>query len=117
MASWPDQRVDPTTGLKAISLWAAKQYGEDKMKGSIEVGKLADFVVLSDNPTTIDRLKISEIKVLKTIKQDKLIYELKSTTAKQQSISCIESNKCQEMLAGIDLNYGFGQLLSHNHSH
>jgi len=113
----PDQRVDPTTGLKAISLWAAKQYGEDKMKGSIEVGKLADFVVLSDNPTTIDRLKISEIKVLKTIKQDKLIYELNSTTAQQQSLSCIESNKCQEILAGIDLNYGFGQLLAHNHSH
>ena len=113
----PDQRVDPTTGLKSISLWPAQQYGEEKLKGSIEVGKYADLVVLSDNPTTIDRTKISDIKVLKTIKADKLIYELKTVSNQQQSLSCIESNKCQEMLATIALRSGFGQLLSHPHEH
>ena len=60
---------------------------------------------------------VTEAKVLKTIKADKLIYELKTVSNQQQSLSCIESNKCQEMLATIALRSGFGQLLSHPHEH
>ena len=63
----PDQRVSPLVGLKAQTIWSAYQHFEEKSKGSIEVGKLADFTVLDQNPLTIDPLKIAGIKVLETI--------------------------------------------------
>lgn len=64
-----DQRVSIMEGLKSLTLWAAYQHFEEETKGSIEVGKLADFVVLSDNPLTTDPLKLIDIKVLETIKE------------------------------------------------
>lgn len=67
-------RVEPSVALKAMTLWAAYQHFEEKTKGSIESGKLADLVVLSDNPLTIERAKLANIKVLETIKADKTIY-------------------------------------------
>jgi predicted amidohydrolase YtcJ len=113
----PDQRVEPVVGLKSISLWAAMQYGEGKSKGSIEVGKLADLLVLSDNPTTMDRTKIADVKVLKTIKEGKTIYELKPTTQSKQNLSCMASDKCQEMIAQLGPQSGFAQFLPLNHNH
>jgi len=41
-----DQRVTPLEALKAITINAARQYREDDQKGSLEVGKLADLVIL-----------------------------------------------------------------------
>ena len=45
------------------------------MKGSIEVGKLADLVVLSDDILTIDPVKIKDVKVDMTVFDGKIIYE------------------------------------------
>ena len=50
----PDQRVTPLEGLKAMTIWAAEQYGEQASKGSLEAGKLADMVVLSGNPLKVE---------------------------------------------------------------
>lgn len=69
-----DQRVTPYEGLKAMTIWPAYQHFEEKQKGSIEVGKQADFVVLSANPLTVDPLTIADIKVLKTINDDKVVF-------------------------------------------
>lgn len=71
----PDQRVDPLTALKAMTIWAAYQYFEEDSKGSISVGKLADFVVLSDNPLTVARQTLGDLHVLETIKEGKSIYK------------------------------------------
>lgn len=71
----PDQRVDVMTALKAMTLWPAWQHFEETSKGSLEAGKLADFVVLSENPLEIDPNKLADIKVLQTIKQDVSIYQ------------------------------------------
>jgi predicted amidohydrolase YtcJ len=60
--------------MKMITLWGAEQYGEQASKGSLEAGKLADMVVLSDNPLTIDPMKINTIVVLETIKDGKTVY-------------------------------------------
>jgi predicted amidohydrolase YtcJ len=57
----PEQRVSPLVGLKTQTLWAAYQYFEEKSKGSIEVGKVADLVILSNNPLTVDPLKINDM--------------------------------------------------------
>ena len=70
----PEHRVEPLVALKAMTFWAAYQHFEEKSKGSIEVGKLADFAILSDNPLTIDRPKIADIKVMETIKQGRSTY-------------------------------------------
>jgi predicted amidohydrolase YtcJ len=71
----PDQRVDVMTALKAMTIWPAFQHFEDGTKGSIEPGKLADFAILSADPTTVDPETLDTIKVLATIKQDVAIYE------------------------------------------
>jgi len=70
----PDQRVTPLEGLKAMTIWAAEQYGEQESKGSLEAGKLADLVILDRNPLAVDRMGIKDIKVVETIKEGKTIY-------------------------------------------
>lgn len=73
-----NQRVDPLEAMKAITIGAAWQFHQDDIKGSIEPGKLADFVVLSDNPLTVghnDPMKIKDIKVLETIVGGKTVFE------------------------------------------
>ena len=72
----PDQRVDVITALKAMTLWPAWQHYEEKTKGSIEVGKLADVVILSRDPTQGDPNTIDRIKVTETVKEGKTIYLL-----------------------------------------
>jgi predicted amidohydrolase YtcJ len=69
-----DERLTPGEALKAITLWSAYKIFEEKTKDSIEPGKLADLVILSDNPLTIDPMKINTIVVLETIKEGKTVY-------------------------------------------
>ena len=71
----PDQRVTPYEGLKAITIWPAYQHFEEKVKGSIEVGKQADFVILSADPLTVDPLTIADIKVLQTINDGQTVFK------------------------------------------
>jgi predicted amidohydrolase YtcJ len=70
----PDERVTAVEGLKAITIWGAYQHFEDDTKGSLEVGKLADLVILSDNPLTIDPMLINTIQVMETIKEGATVY-------------------------------------------
>jgi predicted amidohydrolase YtcJ len=57
----PEQAVSREQALKMFTTWPAYAAFEEKDKGSIEVGKLADFTVLSQ-----DIMKIPEPEVLKT---------------------------------------------------
>jgi predicted amidohydrolase YtcJ len=70
----PEQRVTPLEALKAITINAAYQYSEEASKGSLEPGKLADFVILDRNPLKVDPMAIKDIKVVETIKEGKSIY-------------------------------------------
>jgi predicted amidohydrolase YtcJ len=70
----PDQRISPLEGLKAMTIWAAEQYGEQGSKGSLEAGKLADLVILDKNPLKADPMAIKDIKVVETIKEGQTIY-------------------------------------------
>ena len=92
----PEHRVDPLTALKAMTLWAAYQHFEEETKGSIAVGKLADFAILSDNPLTVDPLKIADIKVVETIKKGKTIYRIEPVTGRPASALCVDSPRCYE---------------------
>ena len=70
----PHHRVPVATALKAMTIWSAHQHFEEASKGSIEVGKLADFVMLSDNPMTTDPERLAELKVVETIKEGVSVY-------------------------------------------
>jgi len=69
-----DERVTALEAVKMITLWSAEQFGEQASKGSLEPGKLADMVILSENPLTIDPMKINTIVVVETIKEGKTVY-------------------------------------------
>jgi hypothetical protein len=70
----PMHRVPVDVGLKALTLWPAWQHFEEDRKGSITPGKLADFVVLSDNPMTVPEEALDDLVVLRTIKEDEVVY-------------------------------------------
>lgn len=70
----PDQQVSALDAVRAITINAAHQYGEQDRKGSIEVGKLADLVILSANPLTVDPEQIRDIKVIETIKAGTTVH-------------------------------------------
>jgi predicted amidohydrolase YtcJ len=53
----------------------AAQYDEGDSKGSLKKGKLADLVILDQNPLKTDPLKIKDIKVVETIKEGHTIYK------------------------------------------
>jgi hypothetical protein len=100
----PEHRVSPLVGLKAMTLWAAHQHFEEKAKGSIEVGKLADFAILSANPLTIDPAKLAQIKVLHTIKQGRSIYRAEPAKGARNTAACADSSSCAEKLAASGLD-------------
>ncbi len=70
----PDQRVPALEALRAVTSYAAYQACEDTIKGTLEPGKLADFVILEENPLTIDPVKIKDIKIEATIVGNKVKY-------------------------------------------
>lgn len=69
-----NERITREEALKAITLWGAYQHFEEDRKGSIEIGKLADLVILSDNPLTVESSTIGDIVVLETIKEGRSVY-------------------------------------------
>jgi len=73
----PDERVTPYAALGAVTRSAAYQIKEDKSKGTLEVGKLADMVVLSANPLKVDPATIKDIQVVRTFKEGVTVYEAK----------------------------------------
>jgi predicted amidohydrolase YtcJ len=62
----PDERISVDDAIRAVTIDAAYQLMSDHEVGSLEVGKLADFVVLEKNPRITMPAQISEIKVLET---------------------------------------------------
>lgn len=70
----PDERITPLQALRAITLDTAYWYREEKDKGSLETGKLADLVVLDQNPLAVEPMAIKDLVVLETWKAGKSIY-------------------------------------------
>lgn len=69
-----EQGIDVYNALKTITINAAYQGFEENVKGSLEVGKLADFVVLEENPLEVDEWKLKDIKIAATIVGNKIVY-------------------------------------------
>ena len=71
----PEQKITVEDAIKCYTINNAYAAFEENIKGSIEPGKLADFVVLSDDILTIDPIKIKDAKVDLTILDGEIIYE------------------------------------------
>jgi len=62
----PENALSRKEALKGMTIWAAYANFEEDEKGSIEVGKLADFTVLNKDIMTLDYTEIPGIKILET---------------------------------------------------
>ncbi len=96
----PEQRIDPWIALKAMTDWAAWQHFEEASKGTIEVGKRADFVVLDRNPLTVPRESLGALKVLETIKDGRSVWRADSGDA-AEAPGCADSAACFAQLSAV----------------
>ncbi|MEZ6244229.1 MAG: amidohydrolase [Phycisphaerales bacterium] len=71
----PEQRMTRAEALKSFTIWAAYAAFEEDEKGTLEVGKLADFVVIDRDIMTCEAGLIPDTKVLKTVIGGETVYE------------------------------------------
>ncbi len=71
----PEERVSREQALKMFTLWPAMAAFEEKIKGSIEVGKLADLTVLSADIMKIPEMDILKTECLITVIGGEIVYE------------------------------------------
>ena len=69
------QAVSIYDALKAVTIYAAYQYGEENEKGSLKEGKRADFIIVDQDPRELEHEDEVRIQVLKTFKDGKCIYQ------------------------------------------
>ena len=74
----PEECISMEEALKTYTINGAHAAFEEKIKGSIEVGKLADLVILDKNPLDVSPETIKNIKVLETIIRGKTVFKKKS---------------------------------------
>jgi len=73
----PENALSRIEALRGMTIWAAKANFEEKEKGSIEVGKYADFVILDNDIMKINGADLPKVKVLKTYVNGEKVYEKK----------------------------------------
>lgn len=73
----PEQKITVDEAVRAFTWGSAYAEFQDGVKGTLEVGKLADLVMLSDDIFTIDPVKIRDVKVLTTIVDGRVVFERK----------------------------------------
>jgi predicted amidohydrolase YtcJ len=71
----PKQRCTVDQALRAFTLGSAYAEFAEERKGSIEAGKLADFVVLDRDPHQVDPKVLKDIAVLRTVIGGETVYE------------------------------------------
>ena len=72
-----EQKISTYSALEAMTINAAYQHFEDDIKGTIEVGKQADLVVLSEDPLSIDPENLLKIRVIATYSKGIEIFDAK----------------------------------------
>jgi predicted amidohydrolase YtcJ len=73
----PEQCITVEEALKTYTINAAYASFQERIKGSIEEGKLADFVILDKNPLNVSKEKIKDIIIMETIIRGNTIYRNK----------------------------------------
>ncbi len=70
----PDERIGVMQALRALTVESAHQYREERERGTLEAGKVADLVLLSANPLRVDPQRLREVKVVETVKGGRTVY-------------------------------------------
>lgn len=73
----PEQKISVEEAVRAFTWGSAYAEFQENVKGTLEPGKLADLVIVSDDIFTIDPVKIRDARVLVTIIDGKVVYESK----------------------------------------
>ena len=71
----PSQRVSVTEAMRICTMHGAYASFEEDIKGSLEAGKLADFVILEKDPHDVDPDSIVDIKIVRTVLGGQTTYE------------------------------------------
>lgn len=71
----PEQAITVTEALRMLTIWAARAQGEDALKGSLEVGKLADTIALSEDIMRVPPARLRELSVLQTIVGGRTVWQ------------------------------------------
>jgi predicted amidohydrolase YtcJ len=70
----PEEALPVKDALRMWTVWAARSIQEERNRGSIEKGKLADLVVISDDVLSMDPMRIDQVKVLETIVGGEVVW-------------------------------------------
>jgi predicted amidohydrolase YtcJ len=77
-AGWiPEQKISVEEAVRAYTLGSAHAEFQENEKGTVAPGKLADLVILSRDIFTIDPNEIDKVKVVMTIMNGRVVYEIK----------------------------------------
>jgi predicted amidohydrolase YtcJ len=98
----PDQAIDVATAVEAYTIGPAHMTGQDDKTGSIEVGKLADLVVLDQNIFEIKPTQIGATKVVQTVVGGKVVYDASKDPLGEQAIE-------DKFNVDLDFEEGAGQ--------
>ena len=71
----PDQRISAYGALKAVTVHAAFQYGQEARRGSLAPGKAADLVLLDRDPTAVHPEELRGLQVLETIRAGETVFQ------------------------------------------
>ena len=71
------QRITVAEALRVCTINGAYASFEEKIKGSINVGKLADFVILAEDPHKVDPDRIKQIEVMRTVINGRTVHQKK----------------------------------------
>ncbi|WP_057914673.1 amidohydrolase family protein [Peribacillus muralis] len=72
---YPEESMTREEALKAFTIWAAEGSFEEKIKGSLEIGKLADFIVIDKDPMKCQEEQLKDIQVLTTVLGGEVVYK------------------------------------------
>lgn len=70
-----NQRITLDEAIRVNTINGAYNSREEKIKGSISVGKVADFVILADDPHTVAVARIKDIQIVQTVVGGKIVYK------------------------------------------
>ncbi len=73
----PEQKISVDETVRAFTWGSAYAEFQDGVKGTLEVGKLADLIILSDDIFTIDPFRIRNVNVVYTVVDGKVVFERK----------------------------------------
>ncbi len=74
----PEQKISVEEGVRAYTIGSAYAEFQEKEKGTIVPGKLADIVILSRDIFQIDPNEIERVRVVMTIMDGRVVYEVKN---------------------------------------